>query len=295
MDQVIDGWRKKFERAALWAAVGFSGAALLGFATFGVHPQLLSSFPWSVPIFAVSFRLFSIGQILVAGGAIFALLLLRAPARWVVAFLAVYFVSLGSELSGTAVGFPFGPYHYTTFLGPRWFGLVPLVIPLSWFMMAIPSFHFALKAAPGRGPLVHILFGAVILTLWDLALDPAMSYATPYWRWEVEGAYYGMPMVNLAGWFFTSVLIMGLLVVLRSREWTERLPTRWLAIFYGANLILPLGMAAAAGLAWAVVITVAAYGALWLVIRRLAAGEGYPDEDPRESARAVLREPAGLS
>jgi uncharacterized membrane protein len=295
MDRLTDGWREWLEKAALWAAVGFSGAALLGFATFGVHPQLLSSFPWSVPIFAVSFRLFSIGQILVAGGAIIALLLLRARLRWIVAFLAVYFVSLGSELSGTAVGFPFGPYHYTTFLGPKWFGLVPLVIPLSWFMMAIPSFHFALKAAPGRGPLVHIVLGATVLTLWDLALDPAMSYATPYWRWEVEGAYYGMPMVNLAGWLFTSVLIMGALVLLRSREWVEGLPTQWLAIFYGANVILPLGMAAAAGLAWAVVITIAAYGALWLVIRRLDAGEGAPIDDVREAKDPVVREPAGLS
>jgi uncharacterized membrane protein len=303
MDRIAMGWEKRAEKAALWVAVGFSGAALLGFATFGVHPQLLSHFPWSVPIFAVSFRLFSIGQILVAGGAVCALLLLRARLRWIGAFLAVYFVSLGSELSGTAVGFPFGPYHYTTFLGPKWFGLVPIVIPLSWFMMAIPSFHFALKAAPGRGPVVQILLGAVILTLWDLALDPAMSYATPYWRWEVDGAYYGMPMVNLAGWLFTSLLIMGAFVLLRSREWVEKLPTRWLAIFYGANLILPLGMSVAAGLVWAVVITVAAYGALWVGIRGWQVGEapgmnpallmGSVDDEPRGSTPPVLEEPAG--
>lgn len=273
MERVARGWGERVEKAALWVAVGFSGAALLGFATFGVHPQLLSHFSWSVPIFAVSFRLFSLGQILVAAGAVCALLLLRAPLRWTIAFLAIYLVSLGSELSGTAVGFPFGPYHYTTLLGPKWFGLVPLVIPLSWFMMAIPSFHLALKAAPGGGSAVHILLGTVILTLWDLALDPAMSYATPYWRWEVEGAYYGMPMVNLAGWLFTSLLIMGALVLLRAKEWVGGLPTRWLAIFYGTNLILPLGMAAAAGLVWAVLITVAAYGALWIGIRGWQAGE----------------------
>jgi uncharacterized membrane protein len=182
---------------------------------------------------------------------------------------------------------------------------VPLVIPLSWFMMAIPSFHFALKAAPGRGPWVHILLGAVILTLWDLALDPAMSYATPYWRWEVEGAYYGMPMVNLAGWLFTSVLIMGALVLLRSREWVEHLPTRWLGIFYGANVVLPLGMAAAAGLVWAVVITLAAYGALWFLVRGLGTFEltvphpvvsmGSVDDGPRKTEAPVPGGRAGRS
>jgi uncharacterized membrane protein len=305
MNQVIGGWKGRLEQIALWATVGFSGAALVGFATFGMNPQLLSHFPWSVPIFAVSFRLFSIGQILVAAGAVFVLLLLRAPLRWWVAFLAVYFVSLASELSGTAIGFPFGPYHYTTFLGAKWFGLVPLVIPLSWFMMAIPSCHFALKAAPGRGPLVHILLGTVILTLWDLALDPAMSYATPYWRWEVDGAYYGMPMVNLLGWLFTSFLIMVALVLLRSRVWIEGLPTRWLGIFYGTNVVLPLGMAAAAGLVWAVVVTLAAYGALWLGIRRWrAAAELAVDagsrrvtvaRDSRGEPAPALGEPAGRS
>jgi uncharacterized membrane protein len=255
------------ERLALGAVAVFSAAAVVGFATFGQRPELLQRFPGAVPFFAVSFRLFSIGQILVAAGALVLVLLLRARLRWLAAFGAIYLVSLTSELSGTAVGFPFGPYHYTPLLGPRWLDLVPVVIPLSWFMMAVPSFAIAMWALPGAGVLGRVLFGSLVLTAWDLALDPAMSRATYYWRWEVAGLYYGMPWVNVAGWLFTSVLIMGSLALLRAEEWIGGLPLGWLVGFYAVNVFLPLGMAAAAGLHWAVVVTFGAYAGLWGLVQ----------------------------
>ena len=250
------------ERIALWAVGLFSATAVIGFGTFGVNPALLGRFPAATGFFAHSFRLFSIGQILIAAGALILLLVLRARLRWVAAFVAVYVISLSSELSGVAFGFPFGPYYYTPTLGTRWFDLVPLVIPLSWFMMAIPSYYIAAVAVPNGGAISRIVLGALILTAWDVALDPAMSYATVYWRWEVDGAYYGMPWVNLAGWLFTSVLLMIALVLLRSESWIRGLPARWMIAFYSINLLLPLGMAAAAGLGWAVVATVVTYLAL---------------------------------
>lgn len=256
------------ERVALWILIGFNALAAIGFATFGVNPALLDRFPGTAPFFSLSFRLFSIGQILVAAGALVVLLLLRVKLRWVLTFLAIYLVSLSSELAGTAFGFPFGSYAYTTALGPRWFELVPLVIPLSWFMMAIPSFALAAHLWPRGGAVSRILLGALILTAWDLALDPAMSYATIYWSWEFPGAYYGMPWVNLGGWFFTGALLMGSMVLLRSEEWIREVPIRWLAWFYAANVALPLLMAAAAGLTWAVVGTLAGYtllaGIVWV-------------------------------
>jgi uncharacterized membrane protein len=260
-----------WEKGALGALLLFNATAAIGFATFGVNPELLARFPGTVPFFALSFRLFSIGQILVAAGALILVLVLRLRLRWLAAFAAIYVVSLSSELSGTAFGFPFGAYAYTTALGPQWLGLVPLVIPLSWFMMAIPSFALARWFHPQGGPLSRVMLGALILTAWDLALDPAMSYATIYWRWEVPGTYYGMPWINLGGWLFTSALLMGAMVLLRGDRWIEELPIRWVAIFYAANVALPLAMAAAAGLGWAVVTTIAAYlwlgGAVWLLRR----------------------------
>jgi uncharacterized membrane protein len=264
------------EQVALWTVGLFSAAALLGFGTFGVNPELLGRFPSTAGFFALSFRLFSIGQILIAAGCLVLLLVLRVRLEWVGAFVAIYVISLSSELSGVAFGFPFGPYYYTPILGARWFDLVPLVIPLSWFMMAIPSYYIAAVAVPEGGAASRIVLGALLLTAWDVALDPAMSYATVYWRWEVDGSYYGMPLVNLAGWLFTSALLMSALVLLRSESWIRKLPLRWIAAFYSINLILPLGMAGAAGLGWAVIATVVAYlalAALALVWRRKNATE----------------------
>jgi len=269
---LASGWKETSttERVALWIAGIFSGLALIGFATFGSNPQLLDRVPWAIPFYARSFQIFSIGQILVSAGALFFLLTRRTSFRWLLSFVALYVISLGSELSGTAVGFPFGPYYYTPVLGAKWFGLVPLVIPVSWFMMAIPSYALAIALLPEGGARGRILLGTLLLSMWDLALDPAMSFATFYWRWEVEGAYYGMPWVNLAGWLFTSVLLMGALHLLRATEWIARLPIGWLAGLYLINLILPLGMSAAAGLLWAVVATLGAYALLagWLLFRR---------------------------
>ena len=44
--------------------------------------------------------------------------------------------------------------------------------------------------------------GALVMTAWDLAMDPMMS-AGEHWIWEVEGAYFGIPLQNYWGWWLT--------------------------------------------------------------------------------------------
>jgi putative membrane protein len=105
--------------------------------------------------------------------------------------------------------------------------------------------------------------GAYLLTAWDLALDPAMSYLTPYWVWEDSGPFYGMPWVNLAGWMGTGIVLMAILEALGSRRWGTRLPLSWLTAYYAVVLLMPLGMVLAAGLWWSVLAVAAALGAAW--------------------------------
>ena len=71
--------------------------------------------------------------------------------RWVPAFGALYLISLSAELMGTTRGIPFGEYSYSAILAPMWGGHVPVIIPLSWFCMAVPSYALALVAFPGSG------------------------------------------------------------------------------------------------------------------------------------------------
>src|SRR5690606_11509324 len=122
------------------------------------------------------------------------------------------------ELLGTTSGVPFGEYRYTTALGPQWFGHVPVVIPLSWFYMAVPSYALARLAMPDRAA-GRALLASLILLAWDLALDPAMSGATAYWVWERPGSHYGMPWTNLVGWYVTGLALMFALVWLDADRW----------------------------------------------------------------------------
>lgn len=242
------------DTVALVVVYVVSIASLVGFATFGVHPEMLVRSGVSADTYARILVVAPRAQIIIAVVALGAFLVRRAGARWVAAFLVVYLVSLGAELAGTTVGLPFGPYRYTDGLGTKWLGHVPALIPVSWFMMALPSYAIASRRFPRAGDaLQRVALGAFVLLSWDLALDPAMSFATKYWIWGTAGPYYGMPILNLVGWFVTGVALMIVFAALRVDRWVDALPTSWLVAFYGANLLLPVGMSVAAGL-WGVVI-----------------------------------------
>ena len=263
--------RERWARAGLWALCAFTAFTVLGYATFGLHPQLLVRVPQVAGLYGIAFRFFAVGHVLIAGAVLVLFLSLYAGRRWLAAFAALYAISLTSELLGTSLGIPFGEYSYTPLLGIKWFNLVPLVIPLSWFFMALPSYAMALRALPEPGAAgKRVLLASLILVSWDLALDPAMSHATKYWEWGEAGPYYGMPLLNLLGWYVTGLLLMGALAALRSEAWIRELPHRWLAGFYLANLALPLGMSVAAGLWGAVAGTLVALAASYGAARLLA-------------------------
>ena len=259
------------ERGSKAANIGLAALYLIaalsvaGFGIFRAWPELLNS-PAANAFYPRAFALFPRVQIALAFVVLAVVLIDRARFRWIGAFAAIYLVSLGSELLGTTVGVPFGPYEYTHLLGAKWFGHVPLLIPVSWFTMALPSYALAARfGARARGP--RIMVASLILLAWDLCLDPAMSGATTYWIWGTKGAYYGMPFLNLVGWFVTGLALMAAFAVLRTDEWMDALPQRWIAAYYGANLALPLGMTLAAEMWLAAAATVFALAACVAIAR----------------------------
>jgi carotene biosynthesis associated membrane protein len=115
-------------------------------------------------------------------------------------------IGAAAELIGTQTGFPFGHYEYREWLGAKIFGHVPWFIPPSWYAMSIISYDLARRL---RGSAVYtIVMASVFMVLWDVALDPAMNKAFPFWAYRADGIFFGMPIVNWLGWMLTSLVIM---------------------------------------------------------------------------------------
>ena len=110
----------------------------------------------------------------------------------------------------------FGAYHYSDLLGMK-LGEVPILIPLCWFMMIYPSYvlaNFIVDDRPtgSQGRLAKIVWlsflSAMIMTAWDLVIDPILSGSAFHaWTWEQGGPYFGVPLQNYAGWVVTTFMI----------------------------------------------------------------------------------------
>lgn len=139
--------------------------------------------------------------------------------HWLTFMVPSVLLSLSSELLGTSTGFPFGEYGYLSGLGYKIAGLVPFTIPLSWFYMGFVSYLIARVGLKVDQKINNkwnwllqigaIALGAILLTAWDFALDPAMSQTPyPFWHYGKVGAFFGTPFRNFAGWIATGVVFM---------------------------------------------------------------------------------------
>ena len=107
------------------------------------------------------------------------------------------------------------PYHYTPVLGPC-LGGVALVAPLGWFFMMYSS-HCLVNCitegqalSTGGGPiwvLLLALLTALVMTAWDLTLDPFMVQRAHAWVWDQGGPYLGTPLANYVNWVEVSFII----------------------------------------------------------------------------------------
>ncbi len=125
------------------------------------------------------------------------IVLLERSTRERPSLVAAALIGFASELIGVHSGVPFGTYRYTTVLGPAVAG-VPLAIAFAWVVLI----DFALAA--GR----QWWRAALLMTAADLVIDPLASGPLHYWQWLQPGSYYGVPMVNFAGWLIVCAIIL---------------------------------------------------------------------------------------
>ncbi|NEP44737.1 MAG: carotenoid biosynthesis protein, partial [Okeania sp. SIO2H7] len=143
-------------------------------------------------------------------------------------------------------------------------GILGFIVPLSWFYMGLACYLLArcgLKVNTSSSWLRHlgaIALAAILLTAWDLVLDPAMSQTiVPFWQFEEAGAFFGMPYRNLTGWLGTGVLFMSVGAVL----WGK---TKMAIALSRSQLTLPL-LVYLVNFAFGAVITVVALDSRFLL------------------------------
>jgi len=122
-----------------------------------------------------------------------------------------------AEQMGASYGWFFGDYDYTDVLGPR-LGQVPLVIPLMWFALTYTGYVMAnlilwqrpCSGAAGVRRTVSIAFlTALIVTAYDLGVDPYMVYKLGAWIMDKkDGWWFGETLQGFAGWMLVAFAIV---------------------------------------------------------------------------------------
>src|SRR2546425_8247274 len=190
------------------------------------NKKLLMTILWTLAtVYAVATlanTLFSLsipGSLLLLVSVAFALLHGAVHYRWsgMVTFIVICLV-VSNILENTSIltGFPFGHYHYTDVLGPKLF-LVPLVIGPAYFSTGYLAWVLAnvligdVKREANAFTVVAVPFiASFLMVMWDLCLDPNFSTVQHQWIWEQGGGYFGVPLTNYLGWFFTVYVFLQL-------------------------------------------------------------------------------------
>jgi uncharacterized membrane protein len=129
-----------------------------------------------------------------------------APLAWV------------SEFTSTRIGFPFGLYHYTGTTRDQelFIANVPLMDSLSFTFLAYSAFCLARGTLAGRQAptTVVALVSGVLMMLLDVVIDPVAVRGDRWFLGHIfeyagDGAYFGVPLTNFAGWTFLGTLSVG--------------------------------------------------------------------------------------
>jgi putative membrane protein len=176
-------------------------------------------------------------------------------------FAIAFLLAFTSEYAGTVTDYPFGAYEYTSQLGYKILGRVPFNIPTSWFYMLVASLAMCGRFLPSKDDNVSkwwwALVGGVVLTLWDVSMDPAMV-KTNHWFWQIgdlsnrsafeqligKPIFFGMPITNWLGWLLTGIIVARvMLAIVPPSEWVAKVaPHRLPMVLYAVNGLLPLAI-----------------------------------------------------
>src|SRR3989442_1285702 len=168
--------------------------------------------------------------------------------KWsgILTFIVICLV-VSNILENTSIltGFPFGHYHYTGVLGPKLF-LVPVLIGPAYFATGYLAWVLAnvligdVKREANAFTVVAVPFiASFVMVMWDLTLDPRASTIQHQWIWEQGGGYFGVPLTNYLGWFFTVYVFLQLFALfIRLRPSASEVARTLLTPYYAQALVM---------------------------------------------------------
>lgn len=127
----------------------------------------------------------------------------RGKKRGLILIGAISAYALVLESSAIHTGFPYGHFVYSDLLGGKVFGLTPWTVAFAYPPILLLSYWFARQITSSR--ILVYTYSALCAVSIDLVLDPA-SVARGFWYWDVPGVYYGVPLINFAGWLLSAFL-----------------------------------------------------------------------------------------
>ncbi|MEY3470962.1 MAG: hypothetical protein RLZZ223_312 [Candidatus Parcubacteria bacterium] len=166
--------------------------------------------------------------------------------------LIIFSYPLLIESFAIATGWPYSNFVYGEVLGNlKVFGLVPWTVSLSW----VPIFFFSLVLVSRlqiKKVWLNTIIGAILMTTFDLILDPGAT-ALGFWVWEIQGWYYGVPLMNFFGWMVTSIIsFAGFYLLFLNHKQIANNISYWLSLSGFWSLSFWIGISAWLGFWWLV-------------------------------------------
>ncbi len=133
--------------------------------------------------------------------------------RGMAAFAALCLgVGAACESLSLRTGFPFGHYYFTGVMGPKILQ-VPILLVLAYlgigycsWVLGVLILGYRNRALAGSGVVAVPLLAAFIMLAWDLSMEAIWSTLDRAWIWRDGGSFYGVPVSNFLGWYFTAFL-----------------------------------------------------------------------------------------
>jgi putative membrane protein len=144
------------------------------------------------------------------------------------------------ETIGVLSGFPFGDYAYTDRYGLRLFGVLPLAIPLAWFVVVAGGGAVVFLLMPDLSRWKRACSVALLAVLTDLNLEPIAWKLRGYWIWYPDATDPPVhpPLSNYMAWF---VIAFAMALWLPRFESARRPSSRIVWLFLILNGVLLAG------------------------------------------------------